>query len=456
VILSGEERATLDHSRVFNDFRANLPEKSNIFTWYNTRNAIPELQRTLSASLSEQLYPVMDSIRNVESVAFQYSNSDGRFYSNIFLRYNPAREGEGPLQWQLALDTALAGRPVIFPVNRSGDHAVAVADLANNLYIVSSQGHIVRKLPIMGNLLGTFHSLKIAGEDTLCLVFNTDTHLYLLKADGTFADKYPMRFPLHATSGITLIPGEEPGSHRIMVAFQDNRVYCFTLDGISCQAWNRPGPGEEIADPVVISSDAGGETASIGISGISGNTVITNGDGIPTITPGRKIVHSPASAIYLNRTNRRGIFLSSSTDGKVIFINRDGKTSETTLNFFSREHRFFYADITGSDQPDYIFSDKNVLYYYTGNNKLTYSYAFRREINTPPFLLRGFDGKAMLGYVLPETRELYLFGARGLYELGPGIRGNTPFDLGFLENGAALNLVVGDGKMLRNYQLPKP
>ncbi len=456
VIESVAERATLAKDKVYSEFRAELPDRSNVFTYFNTRNALPALRRTMMPELAGQLRPVMDSLQKFESVAFQFSNTSGRFYSSIFLRYDPAQGGEGPLQWQVTLDTTLTGRPVIVPVNRTGDHAVIATDVANNLYVVSAYGHIQQKIPVMGNLLGTFHTVRPRGTDSLFILFNTDTHLYMLNGNGTFADKFPMRFPLHATNGLAVTDPANDGDFRILVAFQDNRVYCFTLDGISCQPWNRPGPGEEISHPVTCYGNAGRDDQTIVVSGVSGNAVIADGNGIPVTTLGRKIVHAPNSAIYVNRTNRKGLFLSSTTDGKVMFINRDGKTSEITLNFFSPNHRFYYADVSGNQQPEFIFSDKNAIYYYSSNYKLNYSYLFRRDINQPPFLLTGPEGKSMIGYVVPETRELFLFGQHGYYELESGIRGSTPFDLGYLENEARLNLVVGDGKVLRNYRLTKP
>ena len=456
VIESTMERATLDHDRVFTEFVASMPDKSNILTYFNTRNAVPSLKQEMNQDLALQLAPVMDSLRKFESVAFQYTNSDGQFYSSIFLRYDPRAGGEGPLQWELALDTTLASRPAVIPVDTRGDHAVITTDVANNLYIVSSQGHIIHKMPVMGKLLGTFHTIQLPGHDSLFIVFNTDTHLYMLHGDGRYADKFPMRFPLHATGGLTIVDWENDGNYRVLVPFQDNRLYCFTLDGISCPGWNRPGPGEEIADPPVCLPGPDRGHRAIFISGISGNSVITDEDGNALTSPGRKITHAPNSAVYPNRTGRKEPFLSTGNDGKVMFINRDGKTSDVTFNFFTPFHRFFYADISGNDQPEFIFSDKNMIYYYNKGSKLVYSYAFRREMSQPPFLLKGIGGKAMVGFVVPETREIFLFGDHGLYELESGIRGTTPFDIGPLENGTRLNLVTGDGKLLRNFRLTQP
>lgn len=453
VIDAVSEKATLAKNTVFIDFEANLSDKSNVFSYFNTRNAIHSLKGMMSQDLSEQLSPMMDSLRKFESVAFQYSNADGQFYSSIFFRYDPNLGKEGPLQWQAGLDTTLTGRPKIIPTSISGNPAVVVTDIANNLYLVTSQGHIAWKLHIMGKIMGEIHPIRLKGSDSLFLLFNTDTHLYLLHSDGRFVDKFPMRFPLHATNAITVADWDSNGDYRVMVAFQDNRVYCFTLDGVSVYGWKRPNLKEEITSPV--SCFVLGAKDYILISGVTGNTMILDRNGDPQITPGPKFTHAPLSGFHINKTNKKRPFITTGPDGKVIFIHDNSKTSEVTLNIFSPDHRFFYEDIIGNSQPEFIFSDKNNIYYYNRNYKLVYSYSFRREISNPPFLLHGSDGKAMIGYVVPETNELFLFDHNGYRELESGIRGNTPFDLGFLENEAQLNLLVGAGKFLKNYRLPK-
>jgi len=454
VIEAVSERATLAKDRVFNDFEANLSDKSNVFSYFNTRNAIHSLKGLLSQDLSDQLNPMMDTLRKFESVAFQYSNAEGQFYSSMFLRYDPNLGKEGPLQWQVSLDTALVGQPQIIPATTKGNPAVVAKDVGNNLYLVTSQGHIAWKLNIMGKIMGKIHPVRLRGNDSLFLLFNTDTHLYLLHADGRFADKFPMRFPLHATNGITVTDWDENNDYRIMVAFQDNRIYCFTLDGVSLYGWKRPNIKEEVTEPVSCFK-VGGKDYLL-VSGVTGNTMILDRNGEQQITPGPKFTHAPLSGFHINKTNKKGPFLTTGPDGKVIFIHENGKTSEVTLNIFTPEHRFFYEDISGNDQPEFIFSDKNSIFYYNRNYKLTYSYAFRREISHPPFLLRGSESKVMIGYVVPETNELFLFDQNGYHELESGIRGNTPFDVGYLENEAHLNLLVGAGKLLKNYRLPKP
>ena len=81
---------------------------------------------------------------------------------------------------------------------------------------------------------------------------------------------------------------------------------------------------------------------------------------------------------------------------------------------------------------------------------------FRHANTCPPFLLHGADGKTMVGFVMPETNELYLFDRYGYRELESGIRGNTPFDIGNLEPGNKQRLVVGAGKYLKCFRLAQP
>jgi len=259
---------------------------------------------------------------------------------------------------------------------------------------------------------------------------------------------------LHATNDIAIADWDKNQDYRVMVAFQDNRIYNFTLDGVSVDGWKRPNLKEEVTQPVQVFSS--GAKHYVIVSGAGGSSMILGRNGDPEITVVPKFYHSPMSGFYFNRTNKKGPFLTTGQDGKVIFIHADGKTSEVTLNMFSPDHQFFYEDISGNAQEEFIFSDRNSLFYYNRNYKLIYSYSFRREISSPPFLLHGVAGKVMIGYVVPETNELYLFDQNGYRELESGIRGNTPFDVGYLENNSQLNLLVGAGKYLRNYRLPKP
>jgi hypothetical protein len=394
---------------------------------------------------------MLDSLEKIESVAFQFSNTEGLFYSNFFLRYNPNNDSEGPLLWQAALDTTVLMAPKVLSLSARSDKVIVLTDINQKLYMISKDGLIVWKLPVMGKILGEIHPVHLPGSDTAFLLFNTDTHLYLLKADGSYADKFPMRFPLKATNGLAVVSTGQKNGYEILVAFQDNILYRFDLEGHAVQEWKRPSLPEKIVQPVSILSLE--RQQYFALVGQSGKTTIANHEGGYGISLSPGFVNAPASRIYPNKTNRKGPLLTTSPDGKLVFIQRNGVVTSVTLNLFTGDHRFFYADITGNGQPEFIFADRNQIFYYNRNYKLTYSYAFRREIKNEPFLLTGSNGKVMIGFVVPETNELFLFDDRGYHELESGIRGNTAFNIGILSPGGQYSLVVGSGKWVRNYRL---
>jgi hypothetical protein len=231
-------------------------------------------------------------------------------------------------------------------------------------------------------------------------------------------------------------------------------VYGFTLDGTSVQGWKRPGLNEEIVDPVALNRAKGGWYVMI--AGRSGNTMIVDRNGTQRVVPGPKFLHAPSSGFFINKTGKKGTFLTTEPSGKVVFIQENGRSSEVTLNLFSPAHRFFYEDITGNGQHEFIFIDRDKIYYYSQGFKLIYSYQFRHVISSPPFIVRAGGEKVMIGFSVPETNELFLFDEHGYHELESGIRGNTPFDIGNLGASGHNSLVVGAGKFVKCYRLPKP
>lgn len=452
VINAWLNNTTLANDKIYQDFSSDLSETSNIYCYFNTRYATGFLVSQLGPELNLQLAPVMDSLRKFESIAFQFSNLDGLFYSNLLLRYDPNLGKEGPLSWEIKMDTTITDRPRII---RGAPHTppfILASDISGNLYRISASGKIEWKIQLMGKKLGEIQPLKLPGNDSLFLLFNTDTHLYMIREDGLFAEKFPMRFPMAATSPVTLLEptGGEPMT--ILVALRDHRVYHFGLDGLSVSDWLRPGLEENITAPVNHLKTRGRDYLCI--SGEEGHSLIVDLHGKKIIDPGIRFTHSAQSNLYVNHTHKKGLFITSGTAGDIQFIQDNGLVNPVNLNPYTPAHYFFYEDIIPGGSQELIIIDKNRIDYYQENLKLVYTYSFRRDVTSPPFLIRLPDQRIMVGLRTPETNELSLFDMQGNREMGSGIRGNTPFDLGYLTDHPGLSLVVGYGKFLRCYRLP--
>jgi hypothetical protein len=441
---------TLLKQKCYIDVSDNISDKANIYFYCKPGKSIPGIPPVFNDDLTRFFSSLTDSLKKFEAVTFQLINRDGMYYTNLSLRFNPNPSEEGPLVWSAPLDTLVAGIPSIVARTTTGIQGILATDTSNVLYMVDITGKILWKQKLYGRVLGTFHEIRIKGSDSLYYIFNTENHLYLVRSDGEIAERFPMKFPFRATSGITVTDYNNTLDYRIMLAFRDNKVYNFTLAGVTVEGWERPSLGEEITRPVqyLVSN----HKDYLVITGKSGQVMITDRRGISRIPISKAFRNSPNSAFYLNRSAKKGIFLTTDIKGRIFFIQENGKMSSVVSNKFSPGHFFLYEDLAGSGNPWFIYFDRNSIWYYNNLFKLTYSYKFPHLVSTPLFV-RTVNGKSYIGVFSPAGREIYLFDKDGIVDTESAIRGTTPFDIGNLEDKDQLNLVIGSGRNLKCFRL---
>jgi hypothetical protein len=441
---------TLAKERSYLDISENVSGQANIYFYTRPGQAITEPPSVFSDAMAGYFRNLADSLKKFEAMTLQIVNRKGMFYTTISLRFNPNLSNEGPLAWLSTLDTAVAGAPQIIARNFAGDQALLVTDTMNALYMIDSAGAILWKKKLYGKVLGNFHPIRIKGSDSLHYLFNTENHLYLIRCDGVIAERFPMKFPLRATNGLTLADYNHTGDYRILIAFRDNRVYNFSLDGIMVEGWSLPGLSQEITEPIQYL--VYNHKDHLIIRGSKGEFLITDRRGKVRILPVKPFLMAPASEFYVNRTGKKGAFLVTDQKGKIILLAENGKISSLSCNTFTTDHYFRYFDISGNDIADFIFFDRNTLSVYNRSLKPIYSHNFLHEV-PPPHLLKTVNGTSYIGIFSPSTREVFLFDDKGLVETAPAIRGTTPFDIGNLENKRHVNLVIGAGRNVKCFRL---
>ena len=425
----------------------NILDQASLSFYCNSRSLLDYLPEVLTTDYLPLFTPILDSLKKFQSIAVQLSSEGRMFFTNLLVHFNPKTTDEGPMVWQTALDTLVAGTPQITRSNTGQGFAVLVTDTNNTLYKIDAAGKIRWKKKLYGRVLGTFHDIRIKDHDSLFYLFNTANHLYLIRSDGEIAQRFPMKFPVRASNGLCLKKSVHTGEYEVIIAFRNNRIYNFNLTGQLVDGWQSPTVIEEVTTPI--------SHISLGylfITSKDGTVLITDQNGVERITPEKSFSNSPNSAFYVNRTNPKAPFLTTDPDGYVIYLNRNGKTSRVSFNAFSPNHYFLYEDIMGDGTPEFIFFDNNTIYYYNRFFNLIYFYTFRHDVS-PPHLIKTLSDKIFIGIVSPTTNEVFLFDRHGYVEIESGVQGTTPFDIGTLEREYKLNLVIGSGKYVKNFRL---
>lgn len=443
----------LSNDKRYMTLNDNLSENSNIFYYFNTNRNSSKLKSIFSDELNDLLEPALDTLKKFESLTLQLSNKEGIFYTNLYLRYNPASEASVPLQWQVSLDTLLLTAPQFVSSGIKHKFSLCVFDVSNHLYNIDSAGIIKWKIQIPGKPMGPLELVFIKHEETPYYLFNTDRMICLVNDSGKFVPGYPVPLPARATAALTVHQQGKNTDNRILLPLADNKIHSYSMDTRKIQVWMAPGLSEGIDQPVQFLES--GKRELIFIKGKKGHVVIADLKGRIFHKPDPRITISLSNKFYSNKTNKKGAFFTTDPSGKILYFKDNWSTSTATFNMFSPAHKFLYEDINDDGKYEYIFFDKGKIYFYDRFYKLIYTYIFRREISVGPYLINLPEGTKRIGAVSATANEIYLFGQDGMIELEPGIRGNTPFSVGTFGIEDHLNLVAGSGKVIKNWRLPK-
>ncbi len=472
----------LTESKLYQEISDKISAQANISFYSNSRHLIDALPEVLADEYRSLFLPILDSLKKFQSVTMQLSAEEGMFYTSLQVRFNPKSAEEGPLVWQATLDTLVSGIPQILLAGTGDTFAVLVTDTMNTLYKIDRSGQIVWKQKLYSRVLGSFHQIMLTGNDSLFYLFNTENHLYLIRSDGKLAKRFPMKFPARASNGLSVITPSilsstasptgsiysgSPGEFQVVIAFRNNRIYSFDLNGLLSERWKSPEVEEEVVMPVKVLRGDGrslrrsaplndnGAALALVVTMKSGRMLIMDGIGVKKLTPKKGFANSPNSEFYLNRTNSKAPWLTTDLNGNVAYLGESGHVSEVSFNTFSADHHFLYEDILGDGTPEFIFFDNNTLYYYDRFFKLIYFYSFRHDVS-PPSLVKTVDGTTYIGFTSRTTNEVFLFEKQGYVEIESGVKGTTPFDIGPLEHTKNLCLVIGAGRVVKGFRIMTP
>jgi len=461
MLKSNLHKELLIENKVYLDISENISDQANFSFYCNSNHILDELPAVLNAEYLSLFSPILDSLKKFQSFTLQLSAEDGMFYTSFQLRFNPKRTEVGPLLWQSNLDTLVSGRPQIVLSGAGDTFAVLATDTMNTLYKIDPEGQIAWKQKLYGKVLGSFHEVVFPSSDTLFYLFNTENHLYLIRSDGKISPRFPMKFPTQASNGLSIIT---PGEFKVIIAFRNKRIYSFNLDGLLSEGWTSPAVEELVITPVQVLKGGGrllpgtayhednGSSVTLVVTMKSGKILITDGFGVKKVDPDKGFNNSPNSAFYQNHTNSKSPWLTTDMQGKVTYFEESGRVSRVSFNIFSANHHFLYEDILGDGAPEFIFFDNNTLYYYNRFFKLIYFYTFRHNVS-PPCLIKKIHGKTYIGFTSQTTNEVFLFDRQGYVEIESGVKGTTPFDIGFMNNDSILDLVIGSNRSVKRFSL---
>ncbi len=446
-----ETGKTLDLNENFKVLSDNIGESSNLLLYLKPLELKDLLAKSLQPEYKTRVEDNNQLIRSLLGLAFQYSADDKLTYTSFYLKGSKSYKEENLAVWKLALDDEITGRPTLVRDHNTGQDNMVVFDQAKNIYLVSTDGQVLWKKRVDALPESEIFEVDYYRNGKIQYLFNTRDFIYLLDKNGENVESYPRKINPSATNGLNLFDYSNKRDYRMMIALSDKRIYNYKLDGSQVKGWAKPRTNDIVLEPVQ-RLVADGKDYII-INDANNDLTIVNRRGNVRIKLKQDPERAKYSDFYVNKTNSKGIILSTDIRGKLFYISTNGSIQYTDFGDFSPSHFFLYEDFNGDGSIDFIYLDGNELTVFDRFKNVLFTYQFESPISIRPEFFRLSGNSRVLGVVADEEKTIYLFDNKGNTLISKGLVGETPFTVGSLQQNGDLNLITAAGTTLFNYRI---
>lgn len=440
---------TLDLNNNYKIFSDNISRYSNIYIYFNFRNGLGLLEEYFKADLYEVIKSNAAYFRNIHAAACQFSNINNRLFTSFYIKYNPSIVEENRSVWKVNLDNDVVGQPYLIRNHRNNTYNIIAFDVDNKMYLFNSEGDLLWKRAINEPVISEVQAVDYYKNGKIQYLFNTKKFIHLIDLLGRNVENYPIRLNQEANNGLALFDYSKDRNYRILISGTDKKTYNFNIEGKQVSGWTKAQSLNHISVPLQHLSL--NRRDYIFMADDNGKIRILNRQGNDRIILNKSFTKSVNSDFYINATNSKGEFLTTSNTGELTYISTNGNLNTTVFGNFSAAHYFLYEDFNNDNYKDFIYLDNNILQVFDRFKKLIFSYQFKNAIQLKPQMIHLSKSESLFGVVSDQSSEIFLFNKKGEVMISSGLIGETPFVLKSLKNNAELNLIVGEGSSLYNY-----
>ena len=449
VISAYRSGRTLDLNENFKDFQENMLETSNLSFYLSCADNQRFIYSYLGGDFLEFLKRNDDFLSQYQAFSFQFASSKDLAYTCAFLKNKSEVKEEKNVAWKLNLNAPMKGKPYIVPNPFGNADDIVVFDTQDNMYLISADGDILWKDEISESPMSDVFVVDALKNGQQQFVFNTLNYIYLVDRNGNNMDGFPVKLLSRASNGLSVFDYSGTSDCRLVLCGEDRFVYNYDLSGNETEGWNRHRTDDKVLKPVQhLVAD---NKDFIIVTDEKGAIRILDRQGRIRIPLTDELKKSQGADFYENKTNHKGIILTSDDKGDLLYISSEGKLARTDFGDFSDKHFFLYEDFNSNQDPDFIYLDGKNLWVFDRFKNILFDYSFDVEIITKPVFFSISRNKRMLGVVSENSREIYLIDNKGNMSVSSGLVGETPFAVGSLHNNNEVNLVTGVGSALYNY-----
>ncbi|MTE28036.1 ribonuclease HII [Winogradskyella ouciana] len=316
IITDALNNNTLVNTDAFESISDNLSDEASLFIFKNSEGLSKIFGKT---------------IKGYNANAVQFIFEDGYAHVNGVIKEFKKRRSSNSVTeaFSVTLDDPIISTPQTVKNHATKAHDIAVQDVNNVLYLISSTGNVLWQKQLQGKILGKIEQIDMYKNGRLQLAFVTPNRLYVLDRNGNDVSPFPHRFNDEITQPLSVFDYDKRKNYRLLIT-QGKNLLMYDAKGKSVNGFNYGNNGSEITTQPkhfrIGSKDyiafAAGETLKI-----------LNRQGNVRINVKDKIRFSD-NEVYLYKNK----FTTTNTLGHLVQVDTRGKLSTKNLNLTNNHH----------------------------------------------------------------------------------------------------------------------
>lgn len=354
---------TLSAKQSFSPFYSNLSKTANLSFYLNSSYLTDFFSSSENKHIVEWATKQKDRLSEISGITIQYRNIDGKLYTSAYTR--ELKEPDLLMHKKsntIHLDAPVRKGPYFVYNHVTGKNNLIVFDSLHQMYRINHLGKITWKIPVKGQVISDVFEVDKYRNGKIQYLFNTAEKIYLVDLNGNNVEGFPVVLPQEATNGLALFDYDNDKDYRILIACRDKKVYNYSMDGTQVKGWEIPRLNAIATYPVSFLSV--NHRDYIIIPQENGNVLMTDRRGRPRLVIKRSFVNASQTDFYINRTNTKGMLITTDKSGDLVYIPSKGAVSKVRFDTFSPNHFFIYDDFNNNGKNDFLYLDGNKLVIY--------------------------------------------------------------------------------------------
>lgn len=227
-----------------NNFLDVTNKEANLSLFINTNKALNMMKNRLNQEWVSVWEEHTRVFKQIEFVAFQFTQIDGKYYTNIAAQHPGGLvEQESNVDFNVLATVEVEDNIITKPMpvrnHNNRNLEMLIQESSNDLYLISNDQDITFEHAINGPINSRVDQLDYYKNNKLQYLFSTTSSVHILDRTGTYLPDYPIQIPGDSPiSYLSLIDYDESKNYRIMIATENGDYYLMDKNGRFLEGWN--------------------------------------------------------------------------------------------------------------------------------------------------------------------------------------------------------------------------